>query len=161
LEAFIAFHQLHPEYKLLFAGQGDEKYTSRLKQLASKHCPEAVCFLGHRNDVGQLMEQATALIVGSYSEGFGRMTAEACFKGCIVIGRDTGGTKEIIENTNGLMFHNIDMLKQQMIKVASMTPKEYLEIASIAQQRAIEQYSIESNVQQTFALYQQIIDKAL
>jgi glycosyltransferase involved in cell wall biosynthesis len=38
------------------------------------------------------MAHATALIVSSYHEGFGFITVEAMFNGCLVIGNNKGGT---------------------------------------------------------------------
>lgn len=39
------------------------------------------------------MNRATALIVPSPFEAFGLITAEAMFNKCLVIGKDTAGTK--------------------------------------------------------------------
>lgn len=40
-----------------------------------------------------LLKYASALLVASPSEGLGRMTAEAAFAGCMVIGYNAAGTK--------------------------------------------------------------------
>lgn len=57
-----------------------------------------VVFLGMRKDIYSLMKDAMALIVPSYWEGFGFITTEAMFNGCLVIGRNTSGTKEQFDN---------------------------------------------------------------
>ena len=44
------------------------------------------------------MSKALALFVPSSFEGFGFITVEAMFCGCLVIGRNTGGTKEQFDN---------------------------------------------------------------
>lgn len=44
------------------------------------------------------MNRATALIVPSPFEAFGLITAEAMFNKCLVIGKDTAGTKEQFDN---------------------------------------------------------------
>ena len=61
-----------------------------------------IIFLGYRKDVDVLMSEATALIVASQFEAFGFITAEAMFNGCVVIGKDTGGTGEQIDNMEKL-----------------------------------------------------------
>ena len=54
----------------------------------------SVNFLGPRNDVYSLMSAADAFVMTSFSEGFGLTTAEAMVNRCVVIGRDSAGTKE-------------------------------------------------------------------
>jgi len=49
-----------------------------------------------RDDVYAIMSRATALIVPSHFEGFGRITAEAMFNGCLVAGYNSAGTREIL-----------------------------------------------------------------
>ena len=44
-------------------------------------------------------------IMNSKAEGFGRVTVEAMLAGCLVLGRRTGGTLEIIDNAkNGILY---------------------------------------------------------
>ncbi len=50
------------------------------------------------NQIYDLMNRATALIVPSPFEAFGLITAEAMFNKCLVIGKDTAGTKEQFDN---------------------------------------------------------------
>mgnify|MGYP004714438603 CR=1 FL=1 len=59
-----------------------------------------VLFLGQckQNKVYELMYNAAVFVVPSRNEGFGFITAEAMFNGTIVIGKNTGGTKEQMDN---------------------------------------------------------------
>ena len=61
-----------------------------------------VKFLGIRKDIYSLMKNAMALVVSSPSEGFGFITVEAMLNGCLVIGRNTAGTKEAGESWDTL-----------------------------------------------------------
>ena len=103
------------------------------------------------------MKKAKALIVASYNEGFGRMTAEASFSGCLVIGRNTGGTKEILDETGGLRFNDNIELYNCMIKATNMNELEYKDIVSRAQNKAKEMYSIENNVEGVCEFYHSIM----
>jgi len=100
LEALIAFHDFslfNNEYKMLIAGNWDSsnQYKSICDDYILQHNMEgSVTFLGQRTDVHELMAKASAILVPSHFEGFGFITAEAMYNNCIVIGRNTGGTKE-------------------------------------------------------------------
>ena len=154
VNVFAKFHKTFPNYKLIILGYGSESYIQGLKTLSyDLGCADSVVFKGYTDDVIDYMKKAKALIVASYNEGFGRMTAEASFSGCLVIGRDTGGTKEILDETGGLKFNNNNELYNCMIKVANMDEQEYKEIVSHAQDKAKEMYSIENNIELIFDFY--------
>jgi len=158
ISAFAHFYKNHPDYKLIIAGFGDAQYMDKLKSMAVElQCSEAVEFVGYVNDVRNLMRKAKALIVGSIYEGFGRMTAEACYNGCLVIGRETGGTKEILDRTGGLFFNDITSLADCMESVSRLTDEQYEEKALLAQSIAIDTYSIENNVDNIYNIYKKLI----
>lgn len=48
------------------------------------------------------MAEASAIIISSQSEGFGRVMAEAMYNGCLVDGKNAAGIKEQFDN--GLQF---------------------------------------------------------
>lgn len=158
IKTFAEYCNLHSEYKLYIAGFGEPTYIEELKTMATEYnCINNIHFLGFIKDMKPLMKKAKSLIVASYNEGFGRMTAEACFCGCIVIGRNTGGTKEILDETGGLQFSSNDELLQQMNYVSQLNDNEYKDIALAAQQKAVNTYSIENNIEQVYILYQSIL----
>ena len=157
VKAFDLFYQKHPDYQLILAGIGEEKYIFHLKELIkSLSCREAIKLIGHQNDVRPYMRKAKALVVGSFNEGFGRMTAEAAFCGCLVIGRNTGGTKEILDQTGGFPFNNensVNGIFEKMEQVANLSDNQYQQLAVKAQNKAVDLYSNESYVEQVYAVY--------
>lgn len=157
IKAFSKLKQKENHYKLLIAGSGDDKYINKLKLLTQQlNCEEDIIFLGFIKDIKSYMLKAKALIVASYNEGFGRMTAEACFCGCIVIGRNTAGTQEILNETGGFLFNNINELSNAMNTVIHLPLKEYKLMAHLAQSKAIRLYSIENYIDQVHNIYKQI-----
>ena len=95
LKAFSKYRKNGGENHLLVAGRPCGLYAVLCKAYVRlSGLTSCVDFLGQRNDVPALMAQAEAFIMSSYSEGFGLTTAEAMLNGCVVIGRDTAGTKE-------------------------------------------------------------------
>ena len=63
---------------------------------------DSVQFAGYRSDVYSLMAGADAFVMTSLSEGFGLTTAEAMLNKCLVIARNTAGSKEQLDR--GLEF---------------------------------------------------------
>ena len=163
IKAFNHFWGNHKDYQLILAGIGDENYIAQLKKLiGTLSCRSAVKLIGHQQDVRPWMQKAKALVVASYNEGFGRMTAEAAFCGCLVIGRNTGGTKEILDAIGGFPFEDKDAVNgiyNNMEKVANLSVEDYQYLAENAQRKAVKLYSNESYVEQVYAVYQRLLKK--
>ena len=163
LEAFCLFCKSNADYKMKVLGKVDSDnsyYKDLIAILERNNCVDRVEFLGYKADVKPYMKKAKALVVASHHEGFGRMTAEACFMGCIVIGRDTSGTKEILDYTGGVKYDgSIDDLYQKMVYVSKMNKAEYTSIAVKAMDKAKRKYSIESNAKSIFELYCKLLNK--
>lgn len=80
-------------------GSPDPKYAERIKEMARDNgIDNHISWLGERNDINSLMNGAAATIIPSRFEGFGRVMPEAMFNGSLIIGRNTGGTKEQMDN---------------------------------------------------------------
>lgn len=162
LIAFQEFNKEFPDYELLIAGDtSDIKYKESLLSFAKESLLyDKFKFLGTRDDIPNLMANATALIVPSLHEGFGRITAEAMFNGCLVIGNNTGGTKEILEaDTLGLLYNEPKELVDRMKSVAENGIECFFPIIEKAQERAQKLYSIEQNTECIYRLYMEILKK--
>ena len=158
LKAFAAFHERHPFWKLVILGKSEGPFVNQLKQfVADHHLNDVVSFEGHKSNVTDYMRRARALIVASHFEGFGRMTAEASFAGCMVIGRATGGTLEIMQQTGGLLFNNNDELLSAMEQAASMPEAQYKESVLHAQHIAQQLFSEEAYVDNVYSVYNEIV----
>lgn len=73
---------------------------------------------GYIDDMTEFRRRMDIEIVSSKSEAFGRGTAEAMAGGIPVIGRNTGGTKELISHgENGMLFNDVDELLMCMKKL--------------------------------------------
>lgn len=93
---------------LKIAGDGDCEYVNNLKEkVQNLHLSDNVIFLGYRNDIAELMAHSKAVIVPSFFEAFGFITAEAMYNGTQVIGFNSAGTKEQMDNVDVEMKKNI------------------------------------------------------
>lgn len=158
ITVFASFNEKYPDYRLVILGDGDKRYIENLKNQASVlGCSTAIDWLGFKPNVVPYMKKATCLIVASHFEGFGRMTAEACFAGCLVVGRNSGGTKEILSETGGFLFDDNQGFLKALCDVTTLSKEEYEEKALTAQKKAQELYSVEGNVEKIYNFYKKIL----
>lgn len=159
IKAFASFLKNNEvvEWKLIIAGNGEKQYVDYLKELTIQlKCHSNVDFIGFQSNksIFELMKNASALLVASNNEGFGRMTAEACFAGTTIIGRYTGGTKEILDLINGYPFLNLTEFTNRLIEVSQLVNTEtYNNKIKFSQDIAKQLFSIEQNVSNTLKFY--------
>lgn len=161
IKAFSVFYNKHTDYVLKLLGFESAKgYVSKLQQLCKElKILDSVEFLGYTEDVCSYMSHANALVVGSFYEGFGRMTAEANMLGLPVIGRNTGGTKEILELTGGgRTFNTIEEMAECMEYFAAMTTEDIRNFMEKPRKIAVESFSNEQHFEKMMKLYQLCIE---
>jgi glycosyltransferase involved in cell wall biosynthesis len=162
LLAFFEFAATNSEFQLYVAGDTDNINYKKTLQLMVEEFgnSDRVKFLGMRNDMSDLMTKATVLVVPSVYEGFGRVTVEAMFNGCLVIGNNSGGTKEILEKENlGILYSGHDELVTAMKTVVLKGIESYYPLIKKAQERAVTLYSQEQNVEDVYKFYQDILNQ--
>ena len=167
IEAFGKATTANSSYNLLIAGDtNDFTYKEKLHNLSkATGKSERIKFLGNRQDVEQLMQQATAIIIASKREAFGLITAEAAFNRCLIIGKYTGGTKEQINNgvavcgiKSGIEYNTLEEMRTILGDVAER-PNDYTEIVDSAYKTALKLYSIESFVNSIYHYYLSIYEQ--
>ena len=145
---------------MVILGFGTDNWIKSLKKIAEEQkCDNAIIWEGYKENVAEYMKEATGLLVASRYEGFGRMTAEACFSGCIVIGRNNSGTKEIINKTGGFLFDDEDTMCQRMMELSNLSEAQYREMIIQAQNCSRRLFSIQKNVEETYRFYEDILHK--
>lgn len=165
LSAFITIAEDYPQIRMVFAGTYDE---SDIKYVRQNNIPQKIQsridFLGFRDDCDILMRNARALLVPSRAEGFGFITAEGMYNGCIVIGRDTCGSKEQFDNgfnymgsEIGLRYKSQDELLIQIKNVLSKPKIFYREMLVKAQRTVFDLYSIEKNAKKVMSIYNELL----
>lgn len=160
IRAFIEFCRWNVDFTLRIAGSGTNQYLKELhQQVEDANITSRVQFLGFRNDVHYLMSKATALIVPSRFEGFGFITAEAMFNGCLVIGNNTGGTREILEEENlGILYSSQGELAEVLKQVVTKGIESYYPMMKKALEKAVALYSKEQNAMEVYRYYQRILN---
>ena len=146
-------------YRLLIAGRGNEAYEAQLRDRIKKYELDNIEMLGFRTDVPQVMEQADVSIVTSRCEAFGRVTVEAMLTGNLVLGADSAGTKELLQDGNlGVLYEcgNPESIKEQVIFIIknrdSLTDK-----ADVARTYMREHMSARKNAENIYREYRRIL----
>lgn len=169
LEAYRAYWQGSSKRTPLWI-VGDRKndvYNIRLDEFIKVHELKGyVLFLGGRKDVHALMRKAKAIIIPSRMEAFGRCMAEAMLDRCLVIGHDTGGTKEQFDNglqltgkEIGLRFGSTGELARIMGKMDMLPSDNFREMVERAYRTACAFYSVEGYVSNVYEFYCDILDE--
>ncbi len=159
INGFAKFNKNYSKYVLKIVGFGNKQYINELQSLCKKlNVSNNVEFLGYVSDIRTLICNAEILFVGSYFEAFGRMTAEANMLKTFVIGRNTGGTKEVLELTHGgSLFDNeeeIHLLLESWIKMSTDDKEQVL---CAAQKSGFEYFSKQRHSKEVVQLYKSIL----
>jgi glycosyltransferase involved in cell wall biosynthesis len=153
-------------YDLYIAGNGSEKYISECMDIIDSKIKNKIFFLGEcqHEAVYKYMYEASVFVVPSRNEGFGFITAEAMFNGTIVIGKDTGGTKEQFDNGKNMMKENIAFryrdlhdLTSLLFQCQNLQNYTYKIMAIKAQQVVCKLYDIENQANKVHAFYHSIL----
>ncbi len=166
IRAFVDYyHESGTTTELWVAGDTvDNQYFKYLRGIASD---APVKFLGMRKDIFDLMSKAKALVVPSIHEGFGFITAEAMFNGCLVIGRNTSGTKEQMDNglkitgkEIALRFETEKDLKTVLRKIDTEDVNVFKDMIFAGQNVVCNMYSTEAHAAKVLSLYNRILNES-
>ena len=164
LKAFADYVHEGGAFNLHFAGECPKDIEFSIKKMIEEHNLQTrVTILGYRNDVNVLMSKAKALFVPSKFEGFGFITAEAMYNHCLVVGRDTAGTKEQFDNGVRITGKEIGLrflIDSDMTRIMFDIEKyDYSDYVSRAFDVASSLYSSEKNASRIYNLYNDILRK--
>lgn len=143
---------------LTFAGDGPLRH--QLEQFTVRHhLTQKVSFLGHRDDIGELMQQATLLVLPSRWEGMPNVVLEAIAQDLPVVATNVDGTCDVIENgRHGWLVppRDPDQLAQE-IAAALKSPQNRQQIAQNARKRVQEEFSWEIAVEKYDSLLSSLL----
>ena len=154
--------------KLLVAGSpANQQYMTDINnRICQSNLNNYIDFLGQLDlpSTEAYMRNASALIVPSLYEAFGRITAEAMSNGCIVIGKNTGGTREQFDNgleitgrEIGYRYSTIEELSIVLQKFSTIKESEIELMRQDAFKTVQTLYSNESNAENILTYYTELI----
>ena len=136
--------------------ENENEIINLINQLNLK---ENVEYIGFNRNAKRFLDEADISFTCSKAEAYGRTTVEAMLCGCLVIGRDTAGTAELISNMKtGLLYKSGDAndLKEK-IKYAIHNREEARRIAEQGRENAKENYTAENNMNNIKKVYDKIL----
>ncbi len=169
IKAYIIYvkNESNTTIDLMIAGSWDNnpELKVKLEQILSEaRVTDRVSFLGNVDNIGDIMAYASATIVPSKFEAFGRVFPEAVANGSLVIGRDTGGTHEQFENglqltgrEIGLRFNSIEDLVQCLHEATRMDNDTRFKFVSSAQEALRNLYTDKQSAGAVLTFYNQIL----
>ena len=139
IEAFRIFNLRNRGYRLLLIGNCEDGYRRQLtKSIAEKGLNGVVELLPYTDRIETYYLEASGLLMCSCNEGLGRVTVEAMFFGCPVIGCNEGATKEIIDDgKTGLLFDTEEQCAEAMLRILEPGYMHLLTSNAVARAKAL------------------------
>lgn len=165
LEAIKAIEYLINEginnLKLYIVGDGikGEKYYNKLKiYVFNKKLSNYVKFIPFTKDLREFRKNCDIALICSRNEAFGRVTIESMLAKQLVIGANTGGTIELIENkVTGLLYEQGNYINlSENIKFAIENKDKSKEMIKAGYIKAKENFLIERTMSEVKKLYSEI-----
>lgn len=154
------------KFNLYIAGKGSDEYKNECLDILTEPIKNRVRFLGEceHSIIYELMYNAAVFVVPSRNEGFGFITAEAMFNGTIVIGKNTGGTKEQMDNGKKIAgteiafrYNRCDELEELLAESQNMNNDVYQNMAIKAQQIVCSLYDVEKQSEAVVKFYHEVM----
>jgi glycosyltransferase involved in cell wall biosynthesis/peptidoglycan/xylan/chitin deacetylase (PgdA/CDA1 family) len=159
MSAIPAVLTRYPDARLLICGDGPCR-GALVAQARELKILDKVQFLGHRDDVANVLAEADLFVLPSRTEAFPNSVMEAMAAGLPVVASDVGGIPELVEDTQtGHLVPPGDStaLAQSLIGLIER-PERIEELGRAARRRVEQTYSFGRMVSQFETLYETQLD---
>lgn len=143
---------------ILLAGDGKRRHKGKAQALARQLQPDAnVQFLGQVQDIPQLLADSQIFVLSTHYEGMPLALIEAMAAGCLVIGTDVPGVRDVIQHGhNGwLVPENDAPALAQQIAHALRHPSESARLASQGRADSTQAFDQTLSAAQHYSAYRQ------
>ncbi|WP_296866688.1 glycosyltransferase family 4 protein [uncultured Methanobrevibacter sp.] len=149
------------DFEVLIVGAGDSQVIADIKSRFSKaNMSDKVKLLGYQKDVEAFLNESDIFCMCSKSEAFGRTTVEAMLSGNLVIGANTAGTRDLIDDgVTGFYYeqgNSKDLCKKMLFAINNKSKSR--EIAKSGRKYMFENMSAEKNADEIHDLYMEILN---
>lgn len=142
-----------PDFVLEIAGEGPERALIE-EMVHSRGLDECVKFLGVRNDIPWLMQNADIFVLSSAWEGFGLVVAEAMACEKVIVATDCGGVKEVLDGHGVLVPPRSPIaLADAMNSAISMDADEAKKMGQAARRHAEKCFGLDEVAARWLAIY--------
>ncbi len=153
------------DWKFTIIGAADPEYMAEVqRRIETSDLAPVVDFLGllpYEQIPIHMRENGILLVPSVWDEPFGLVAIEGMAAGCLVIGSDIGGLKEVIDpGKTGYLFPPGDSRQLADTITYSIThPQETKEIIRRAQETALQRYSFAKMLESIQQILLQVIDR--
>lgn len=148
----------YPNAHFLLVGDIDKEnpasYTK--SKLLGELKQSNIQWLGHRNDISELLQSSDIMVFPSYREGLPKSLIEACAAGLPIITTNTIGCRECVdEGINGFLvpIKNSEQLAERMITFIQ-NPDLIKSMGDASRIKAEKEFSLTMVIEKTFELYE-------
>ncbi|MCC6546042.1 glycosyltransferase family 4 protein [Candidatus Sumerlaeota bacterium] len=155
LKAFARVREKRTDAFLAIAGDGSDRAALELQAKALGLGPDALCFLGFRQDVPALLHSIDAYVLASRAEGLGTAILEALCVGLPVVATHVGGIPDsVTHEQTGLLVPsgNEVALADAMLRIMDDPAlREKLKVAG--KQKILYEFTEERLIERTLKFY--------
>lgn len=147
--------------RVILAGRPDPDNPASIPEeiLTGWHEKEDIIWLGHREDIPQLLQQCHVAVLPSYMEGVPVCLLEAASAGLPLVATDVRGCREIVRNgVNGFLVPPKDPEQLAQALATLLQNRELRQrMGKASREIAVNEFSEELVVRATLALYEKLL----
>lgn len=153
--------QQHPEWQFWLLGGVDPGNPSSLatSEMMDLEKDTGVRWLGHRDNVTTILQQAHVVVLPSYREGVPKVLLEAAATGRAMITSDIAGCREVVTHgVTGMLVapRSVSELAQAMLQMGEDHAFR-TRCAAAARAKAESVFSVDDVVEHTFRVYEELL----
>ena len=153
IEAFSRVRKEYPNAVFQIIGDGDlAPYQQQVDELG---ITQSVRFLGHRNDVVELLRASDMFLFGTELEGLPNALIEAALSRLPIVSTNIGPVKAVVENEKSALLVDTrrpDLLAKSMLRL--VREKDFArQLAAAAFEVAVQKFDIRNTVNELYVAY--------
>ncbi|GAB6182649.1 glycosyltransferase family 4 protein [Thermodesulfovibrio hydrogeniphilus] len=159
LKAFNKIYKVYPCY-LVFAGAIGEPYKQKYLAYVEESLRDRVLFLGHRDDIPEVLSLYDVFVYPSYLEGQGQALIEAmAMKKAVALSEIDTFKEFIIDGVNGVFFkpRDPDDIAEKVIYLLKDKEKRQ-RLGEEARKTVLEKFTLEQMIEKTEKLYKELLN---
>jgi glycosyltransferase involved in cell wall biosynthesis len=161
LSAFREVAAVHPNARLLIAGQGSLQAATE-QRIVELGLADRVRLLGLRRDIPDLLNAADAFVLPSLWEGMPLTLLEASAAALPIVATDVGGNSEVVlDGKTGYLVppQEAKALTQAMLRVMLLSENDRIAMGLAGRAHVVQNFDLERVVDRWEALYRELLQR--
>lgn len=146
---------------LILAGNGEQKYIDEIEEyIQENHLGQQVALVGFIDDLREIRKESDIALCCTEGEALPRVVVEGMLSELLVIGADSGGVAELINNgERGILYElgDYEQLADQ-IEYAINHKEECWQMITLAKQYALENFELVHSGESIIKVYNELLD---